>query len=246
MKSIHSPIAAAAGLPEREAAIWQALAAGGPLNISQIARQTGLHRPAVYQLVPRLVEKGLVRVQAAGRRTVYASTGATAFTTWRAKSEQALQTQLETMVACEKAAGALSDDVCVYQGKEGLRRVWERLAALPKGSVFQRFDGYAPGTPIESYLPQAYFDAINKKQIDRFVITNARLRGSKYKRRIECASRMLPASFDAFVQGVSWFIFGDSVAFVDFTTEQAFVIRNEALASYQRRLFEFVYAGLKE
>ena len=235
-----------AGLSDRETRIWHTLAEQGALNISQLAQATGLHRPAIYATLPMLKEKALIKEVAQGkRRLAYRITGVKALETWRASRDAVFAQQLKKIKAKDTVQD-VSDDVRVYHGKE-MRRVWEEVLAWgARGKVFYRYDGYPVGTRVGSYLPPGYYETIEKKNVDRFVITNQALRSAAYRKRVECASRMMPTSFDAFEQGVSQFIFGDQIALIDFTTETAFIVKNKALAAYHMRLFKFLFHLLPE
>lgn len=234
-----------AGLTEREASVWHTLSMHGPMNMSQISRAIHLHRPALYRLLPSLIEKKLVKEVRGTRRVSYRTTGTRALEALRAARDSGFAAELKKLKKHDIQTD-VSDDVRVYHGKN-MRRVWEDLlASTPKASVFFRYDGYAPPIHTKDYMPATYYQRIEYKRIDRFVITNAALRKSAYKKRLECASRMLPASFDAFEQGISQFVFGNKIALIDFTTETAFVIANKALAKYHTQLFKYIYQHLPE
>jgi DNA-binding MarR family transcriptional regulator len=234
-----------AGLSKREALIWDTLAEQGSMNISQIASATRLHRPAVYATLPMLEQKGLLKRVAGKKRVSYRTTGSAALESWRASQDSQFARQLQRLQKNEPQLVS-SDDVQVYHGKD-IRRVWEAVLAWGKrGKVFYRYDGYPSTMRVHTYMPAGYYEGIEQKGVDRFVITNKVLRASAYKKRLECASRVLPGSFDAFEQGVSQFIFGESMALIDLTTETAFVIKNAALASFHLRLFQYLYQILPE
>lgn len=233
------------GLSEREALVWHALMTEGASNISELARATELHRPALYELLPSLIEKKLVKEVTTHRRVAYRATGTRALEMFRASRDVAYAKELKRLKKFD-AQPDVSEDVRVYHGKE-MRKVWEDvLASTPQASVFYRYDGYAPPIHAQDYMPKDYYARIEHKKIDRFVITNGALRKSAYKKRLECASRMLPKSFDAFEQGVSQFIFGDKLALIDFKTETAIVITNKTLAKYHAKLFQYLYRSLPE
>lgn len=235
-----------AGLSKKEATIWHALASNGTLNILQIARATGLHRPAIYSTLPDLISKGLVKKQQTKKRVTYATTGPKALEAFRAANDKAYADYLQQLAPANQETVPLDPNVRVFHGKE-IKRVWEIVfAGMPKGSVYYRYDAYNSSVPMTTYLPADYYETIERKKFERFVITNATLRGSRYIPKIQCASRMLPESFDAFEQGITQFIFGDSIAMIDFTTETAFIITNAALAAYHRRLFQYMYLRLEK
>ncbi len=231
------------GLPEREAAVWYALTADGPANVTDLARRTGLHRPAVYAQLGALSKKGLVEAAKGPGRRRYQSTGVARLAAWTAEQGGQLADPLVRLKKAE--AHALPEEIRIYRGKE-LRRVWEELAKSPKRTVFYRYDGYPGDIHVSKYVPDEYIESLKSHGLERFVITNQALRRRAFVKRVECASRMLPGSFDAFEDGITQFVYGDTMALVDLKKEIAFVIKNEALASFHRKLFRYLYRSLAE
>ncbi len=231
------------GLPEREAAIWYALTSEGMANVTDLARRTSLHRPAVYAQLEALLEKGLVEIVKGPGRRRYRSTGAARLAAWTAEQVGQLS---EPLMRFQKAESqALPEEIRLYRGKE-LCRVWEDLAKSPKRTVFYRYDGYPGDVHVSKYVPNEYIESLKSHGLERFVITNQALRRRAFVKRVECASRMLPGSFDAFEDGITHFIYGDTMALVDLKNEIAFVVKNEALASFHRKLFRYLYRSLAE
>lgn len=246
MSSSHASDAlTVAGLSSREAAVWSVLTKQGPMNVLAIARAVSLHRPAVYELLASLLAKELIESTTQTRRVLYRSRGVRVLEQWRAQRDKEFAKQLQQLGKHEEGE-RLSEDVRVYRGKE-IRKVWETvLAYAPKGGVFYRYDAYKPGISVVSYQPKDYYPDLEKKRVDRFVITNASLRKAFYKKRLECASHVLPPMIDPFEQGITQFIFGDQVAFVDFTSETAYVFKNGPLADFQKKLFQCVYQHVEQ
>src|SRR3989344_1903700 len=61
------------GLNPKEAAIYIALIENGLMTISGISKATGLHRPAIYQILPGLEKRGLIAVAPKGKLKYYAA-----------------------------------------------------------------------------------------------------------------------------------------------------------------------------
>jgi sugar-specific transcriptional regulator TrmB len=231
------------GLPEREALVWYVLATHEPLHITDISRIADLHRPAVYTQLEALIQKGLVEeLEIPGRRR-YRTTGTRKFTAWARAQERVFVDSLTRLQ--EEEGEPMPEEMRIYRGKE-IRRVWEELAQSPKKTVFYRYDGYPGSLNIDRYIPKEYIEGLKSRGLERFVVTNQALRRRAYQKRVECASRVLPASFDPFEQGISQFIYSDKIALVDFSTETAFVIKNATLADFHRRLFKYLYHTLPE
>lgn len=225
------------GLSVREKKILDVLAKEGSLNISEIALQSGLHRPAVYACLKALDEKKLIRILVEKKRKTYALRGKVALKAWT-HSWQKAALQTIPFFEAEKEGGR---EMKILRGK-GLRTLWEQiLQDVPKGGVFYRYDAYPRTVSPERYFPNHFYERMERKGIDRFVMTNVALRTSAYKKRVACASHVFPAAIDTFEQGVTQFVFADTIAFVDFTQEIAFVLKNKALAEFQRQLFRAMY-----
>lgn len=239
-----SPHAAliAANLTPTEAAVWAHLSTHGPDHVMGISRAIHKHRPGVYDALKNLQRQSLVAASKGPGRVTYKAVGAALLAKRRETNEKVLADQLKHASKQEQAATE-ADIVRIYHGK-ALKRVWEEIAKLPKNTVFYRYDGYQPTTNLEPYIPDSYKAAIQNRQLERFVITNQALRKAPFKKRIECASRVLPGA-NAFNQGVTQFAFCDTIALVDFSTETAILIKNKALAGYQIQLFKHLFDRLE-
>ncbi len=234
------------GLTEREGRLWEALVAGVPLHVSQLAEVTELHRPAVYAALKTLLKKGLITSVTHQKRVMYTTTGVNQLKQYAATREKALKGFLKTVPILPGITSIASKEMRIFHGKE-LVEVWKIIRdETTKRTTFFRYDAYSPKMSASLYMPAGYYADLEKKKLERFVITNQGLRTAKYVKKMECASQVLPASFDTFEQGITQFIVGDLLALVDFTTETAFVIRNKALAEYHKQLFLFLYYRLKE
>lgn len=231
------------GLSDQQSAIWFALAERGAMHISDIAACTKLHRPAVYKNLAILIKIDLIDIVKKPGRKHYMTTSVRKLEAHRAAHDSMFARRIKTLGVRE--ASAAPTDIRIFHGRK-IEEVWKMLAELPKGSIFYRYDAYAPTISPGKFIPKEYLENISKHGLERFVITNQSLRKAQYKKRIECASKMLPGSFDSFQQGISQFIFGNKIAFIDFTTETAYVIENSAFANYQLRLFQYLYHFLNE
>jgi hypothetical protein len=64
--------------------------------------------------------------------------------------------------------------------------------------------------------------------------------------RLERELVIIPESFDEFNQDVSMTIYGDKVAYIDFTSESSIIIENPMIAAFQKKLFMLTYKYLKK
>ena len=59
------------GLSREQATLYQTLLQHGPLSLLELAKKANLHRPRVYQILPSLLEIGILSTQMRGKRKIY-------------------------------------------------------------------------------------------------------------------------------------------------------------------------------
>lgn len=236
----------ACGLHEYEAKILICLNDCIPRTISAIASDTALHRPAIYKYIKTLLEKDLVVTTTKQKRVLYQFAGMHRFKTWRDAQDRALNDFLMTTEKVSKNNPIPLGDVRQFRGKN-LCNIWNHvLEHTTPGSSFYRYDAYSPDTSVQSFMPKDFYNRLEKKRLQRFVITNHTLRHTPYKKDLVCASRMLPKNIGDFEQGVTQFIYDDYIAMIDIHTQSGYIIHNPSLATFYAALFYATYNALPE
>lgn len=245
MKNNKQEIASlrASGLSDREAVVWFAIAEIGAANISAIAAEAATNRPAVYAALEDLQEKGLVQQVMSGKRVHYQTTGKKTLQAWQKNTRTDLDQKLNQLPRNDNV-GSLGD-VVVLKGDQ-IAAIWEEISRLKRGSVVYRYDGYDVDQDTSQYKSNDWYEVIDRRNIDRFVITNRALRESAFKNRMECDSKIFPEKFDAFEHGAITWIYEDKIAHIDLKSEIAYVIKNATISSYHRRIFEYSYRNLTD
>jgi hypothetical protein len=64
--------------------------------------------------------------------------------------------------------------------------------------------------------------------------------------RLERELVMIPENIDDFDQNISMTIYGNKVAYIDFSNESSIIIENPMIAEFQRKLFMLNYRNLKK
>jgi len=226
------------GFTENEAKIYLGLVETGPITVAEIAKKTGLHRPAVYKTLPALQTRGLVTLTKKGARAFYV-----------AEPPEKLETLLnETQIAFynlipELKAVYESQEkrpiVKFVEGKDGIAFVFDDLVkTLKHGEVFYR---YSPACEAHNeFLPKNYREIRDAKKLERFVITNP-AQAAKKKPRMERSIKVFPEKYGPFDQDITQVIYGDKVAFIDLKSQTALLVENPAMAEFQKRLFKMLY-----
>lgn len=230
------------GLNDQETNIFLGLLKNGPGTVTDIANNTGLHRPTIYKHIPNLKEKGLITTSKRGKRVLYV-----------AESPQKLERLLEeTHSQMHELIPELMEmftkskhrpEVKFYEGKKGIREVFNDIIdTLKRGEIFYRYSSRKE--PMnDTYLPKGYRQRRDAKQLERFVIAREEYMNKK-KPRLERDIKVIPDKFGPFDYDITLIIYGDKIAMIDFNTDTAFIVENPPLARFQQTLFRLLYHKL--
>ena len=231
------------GLRKDEIRLYLTLLEVPPATVSELARETGIHRPLIYRALPSLQEKGLISIVIKGKQKRYTAESPTRVEKLFRKLEQsfsALLPALETSYTNREDRPVMK----YYEGREGIRRVFDDLLdTLKKGEVFYRYSSRRATEDGEKYLPRNYRERRDQKQLERFVITNEATSREKRK-RLERALKVIPGKYGSFEYDVTQIIYGSKVAFIDYGSETASIIENPQMAAFQKHLFRVFFDSL--
>lgn len=231
------------GMRPYEAKIYAALLGSGPETISGIAKLTGLHRPAIYRLLPRLINQGLVVATPRGKQKRFSAEPPEKLAALLDKTADDLR---EAMPGLMRAFSSRAKKPIVkfLEGRNGLMSVFEDVVtSLRRGDIFYRYSSGRNVKKNEYYLPKNYRAIRDQKQLERFVITNEPTAQIK-KPRLERGIKTIPKEFGLFDYDITQIIYGDKVAFVDYNTETAFIVENPVIAEFQKKIFKILYNKL--
>lgn len=230
------------GFSKEENRIYVELLSAGASSISNIVRKTGLHRPAVYKVLPQLVEKGLVTIMPKGKSKLYV-----------AESPDNLEkifTELEDDFNAEihrlHQTYSMRDKkpiITFAEGKQAITAVYSDLVhGLKKGDTYYRYSSTST-LNRERFIPKDYRQVRDKKQLERLVITNEpskKMHSLKLGRTIKA----IPRDYDLFEYNISQMIYGDKVAFVDYNSNTTITIENKIIAEFQKKIFKLLFKKL--
>lgn len=238
-----SPIFSLLGLTRQHALLYKALIENGPQTVAGLAHKTRMHRPAVYRLVPELEAQGLIRETLRGKRTYFAAEPPEKLKSALEASQDRAQ-ELVAQLEESQAKRGKAPLVVVGTGRKGIASVYDDiLHTLKRGDTFYRYSSASKKRPRNAYVPENYEARRDAKRLERYVITNKRtsaLKSAKLERYI----RIIPAEFDRFEYDITLLVFGDKVAYVDYSTDTAVTIENKAIAQFQKRLFQLLFSKL--
>ena len=214
----------------------------GPLLTAHIATKAGLDRPEVYRQLPSLIGRGLIKEIPIGKRKGYLALSP------RRISEEFLKDAKKVAKFNESLARErvkeLPDYMSHFRGASGIRAVFDDVVdRTSKGETFYRYTSEKDLAAVNRYLSPQYRMLRDKKKLERLVISNP-LSGSQKRPRLERFIKYIPPETDLFDHNIIQIIYADSLAFINLTKEDAFIIRDKSLAQFQTIIFKQLYKKL--
>jgi len=230
------------GLTANESKVYLSLIELGSSSAGQIIQKTGLHRAVVYDLLERLIEKGLVGHVITGRKKYFEATNPQRLKQILKEKENKLDTILPQLLELSKFQTAL--DVKIYKGKEGLKTVFENIIRnkptewLSLGSSGQTFE------VLPYYLEHFHKDRIKNKIKARGLILNttkAKERGKELSKMPMTNIKILPVGF---VTPTVINVYNNNVALFSASENNipfVILIENKELAKSFKEHFEYLW-----
>jgi len=63
--------------------------------------------------------------------------------------------------------------------------------------------------------------------------------------RLEREVMTIPKDFDDFEDNISLTLYGNKIAYIDFTTQSSIIIEHQALADFHKKMFRIMYMSLR-
>ena len=197
------------GLTENEAKVYLFLLENGPSNITEITNKTPIHRINVYDILKRLLEKGLVSFTIEGKKKFYSATDPDYFLKILEEKENLFKKILPDLERKKKLAKG-KYETKVFQGKKGIKAILEDMLKQKKTiCVFGAQGNFAETLPI-------YFQQFNRRRkedkIKIKIIHSEKVRKWRKKHPIEFADvKFISELYDS---PSTTFIYGNKVAII--------------------------------
>lgn len=230
------------GMTKKEAAVYTTLLENGVQTITSISKATHINRPALYTLLPKMQRDGVISQVQKQKRIFYQAESPHKILV-KYKDEQADVTKRLTDLA-ETFELHQTDRPTIkyFEGKKGVQFVFDDIAhSLPRGGEFYRYTSYTGDD--RPYAHTYYAKVRDTKQLERLVITSEEKAALKSK-KIDRAVKAIPKEFDLFVDNISLVIYGDKTAYVDYTSQAAFIVESAKIARFQEKLFKLLWKKL--
>ncbi|NRH20688.1 hypothetical protein HOO68_01445 [Candidatus Gracilibacteria bacterium] len=235
------------GLSEYEVHIYLALLQYGPRHITDIARDTGYHRPLIYKTLRTLRERGYITpVPGSGKQKYYHITDPQ----WLKKEIEEFTKQSEHII--DELSGIFHKKkdqpaLTIKEGVEEIRAIHSDLVhSLKKGDVYYRYSSsFRNYSDRSKYVPSDYFQLQKDKELHRYVITSEEMKQYRVGNPLRDVVS-IPEGFDCFNDNITKLIYGDKVAIIDYNSLSGWIIESARFAEYEKKIFLMLYKLLKK
>ena len=231
-----------AGLDKKSASVLAALLDKGAMSLSGISKETHINRPALYELLPRLIERGLVSQIRRQKRSFYRAESPLKLLESYKAEHRDIELRLATIA--EEYVNQSQDRPIIkyFEGYRGVTFVFDDIVeSLPRSSVFYRYSSRTGDA--DTYRNTHYEKMRDAKQIERMVITSEE-KASKKSKKLERSVKAIPKEFDLFADNISLVIYGDKTAYIDYDSKTSFIVESAKIAKFQEKLFRLLYKKL--
>lgn len=149
------------GLSKNEAEIYEALLELGEASVSKISSKTNVNRRNVYDVLHRLIDKGLVFPLLQKGETLYKPTEPSKLMEGLKEKEQRLEHTLPELEKLYRSRPK-ENEVYIYKGPEGWKNYMRDMLRIGKPAYFIAAKGAWLDERVKHFFPQFYKEAKRK------------------------------------------------------------------------------------
>lgn len=229
---------------EHGAKIYLTLLERGEKNIADLSKLTSLYRVEIYRQLPFLLDSWLIVETLKWKRKTYLASSPYKIKELHDQKKENMNQNIDSLIL-NFAHQDKKPHVIYQEGKKALIYVFSDIVhSLWHGDVFYRISSEKDVSKANTYLPKNYRDIRDKKQLERYVIMSEAWAKSKSP-RLERELLTIPPELDDFEDNVSLTIYGDKIAYIDFSSETSIIIEHKALVDFHKKMFRIMYMSLR-
>lgn len=232
------------GIDQKSGIIYMTLLEYGRCSISKIAQKSLLQRTEIYRKLPLLLEYGLVIEIKIGKKKLYKAGSPKILEELFWASQKTALLEIEEISETYQQAEQ-KPDVVYKEGPSSITYTFQDIVqTLKKWEVFYRISSETNVEKSNTYLPKNYREQRDSKELQRYVITTQKTENQK-KPRLERETVIFPENYEQFDENVQMMIYADKIAYVDYNSESAMIVKNKKLASFQEKIFKALFKSLQ-
>ena len=229
------------GFTADQSLIYTSLLELGPSSISIIVRNTGLHRPTVYKLLPILIDRGLISVMPKGKYKIYIPESPEKLERLITELEDEFNIEIHSLMETYEARGK-KPIVKFSEGEKAIKEMFSDVVhSLKKNDVYYRYSS-ALTLARKKYVPDDYRQVRDRKGLERYIISDNSMKDKG--KRLGKAIKTIPEGINLFDLDITQTIYGNKVAFIDYNTKTVITIENALIAEFQKKIFKLLYSRL--
>ena len=228
------------GFNETEAQIYLSVVKYGKSTVTDIAKNSGLKRPTIYQYIDDLTGKDLLRKTFLGKRLYYFPEDPKRLIKYAENIKERVSSVFPELQAMFTKS-ASKPVVRFYEGKESVRSVYREMTNTSK-TLWSVFSAERYFQTFSEKDGEEFLDNVNKNggQIKDLVLNSPQ--GLKYVKenwaKGIATSKILPKDFQFIVDMQ---ITGNKVAMISFDNMIAVIIESQEIADLQMQFINFVW-----
>ncbi len=225
------------GLTKNEARIYRVLLELGKTQVGVLSRKTGVHRRSIYDVLDRLIEKGLVSYMVENEKRFYCAADPKRIKEMMDAQKEAvdkLMPELEATFLQQKN----KQETQFYRGVEGIKTIFEEQIEDGHDVCIIGGSHYA-WQVLRFYLPQ-----YTKRRVKKKIKLHAIYALPRHKSPVPLADvRYLPESF---LSPVATNVYGGKVAIILWSKDPvAIVIKQQDIARTFKHYFDMLWKVAK-
>ncbi len=232
------------GLSENESKVYMALLDNGPLPVSRIHEETGIDRRNIYDVLNKLISKGLVTFAIESKKRIFQTTSPRRIMLFLEEQKQTINDKKKiakkiiSRLEHKFESRASSVEAEIYRGYEGIKTIWEDTLNYREAMMIG-----AGGFGYDR-MPR-YWVSFNRKRIKHGIrwkeLVIERMRNHPMLKEKFIESKFLPKELTG-PPNVIW-IYGNKVTNILWleTTPIAFVVNDRQIAESYRSYFNFLW-----
>jgi len=222
-----------AGLTKNESLVYSALLEIGPKTASTLARRTGLHRRAVYDITERLIKKGLASYIIENGKKIFQASNPQRFMEIIKEKEESINKLMPQMMDLfNQEKDKPVQETKFFKGIEGLKSVFEDQLATKEEILV------IGASEIAYEIMDLYFHWFDKKRIKAKIKT--KLIFSKTKKKLKIGLSEIKYLPEKYSSNMAINIYGDNVAIILWKKEKpiAILIKDFEIAQAYKKHFD--------
>jgi sugar-specific transcriptional regulator TrmB len=230
------------GFTDGEAKVYMALLRSGPSGVNRIYETTKIHRRNIYDILNRLISRGLVTFVVEDKKRKFQITDPNRIGLFLGEQRKIIDEKEKTArILIPKLKKQFSSsrpaEAEIYRGFEGIKTLWEDTLNYEEVLIL------GGGAYVYFKMPR-YWISYNRKRVKKHVrmkiLARREIRDVETLKEKFVESRLLPRELSG-PPNVIW-IYGNKVVNVLWTdTPVAFVLSDKNISDSYRKYFQFLW-----